>query len=197
MNQAVTFFSQQFDRQIAEADYRLNPFEERALQHLQGRVLDLGCGLGNLSIAAARAGCSVTAIDACPNATADLARRAAAEKLSIQVRCQELGDWRADACYDSVVAIGLLMFFPRPQATALLNEIKQTTAPGRVAIVNVLIEGTTYMAMFEPGRYCLFGQNELQESFAGWTLLDKRLDEFPAPDDTRKRFATVIARRPR
>ena len=53
-SRSVEFFGQQFDRQIAGGDYALNPFETLILPYLRGRVLDLGCGLGNLSIAAAR-----------------------------------------------------------------------------------------------------------------------------------------------
>ena len=50
---AIEFFDTQFQRQVNSADYALNPFEQAALPFLFGDVLDLGCGLGNLSIAAA------------------------------------------------------------------------------------------------------------------------------------------------
>jgi tellurite methyltransferase len=85
MNQSVEFFSRQFERQIAAADYQLNPFERQVLPHLRGRVLELGCGLGNFSLAAARGGHTVTAMDACEHAVADLQRRAADEVLTLQV----------------------------------------------------------------------------------------------------------------
>ena len=68
---AVAWFGAQFERQIASHDYKLNPFEERALPFLTGKVLDLGCGLGNLSLAAAARGAQVTAYDACENAVED------------------------------------------------------------------------------------------------------------------------------
>ncbi len=194
--QSVHFFARQFERQIAASDYALNPFETWTLPHLAGRVLELGCGLGNLSLAAARAGHEVDALDACAQAVDDLARRAAALALPVRAHQADLQQWRADRGWDSVVAIGLLMFFACDDARRVLGEIRRAVSPGGIAAVNVLIEGTTYLQMFEPDRHCLFPPAELRETFAGWTILLDRIDEFPAPGQSVKRFATVIARRP-
>jgi tellurite methyltransferase len=68
-------------------------------------------------------------------------------------------------------------------------------APGGTLIVNVLIERTTYLDMFEPGRYTLFGEDEVAARCAGWRILESRHDTFDAPGATVKRFATVIAGR--
>ncbi len=196
-NLSIEFFAKQFDRQIAEQEYRLNPFEQWVLPHLAGRVLELGCGLGNLSIEAARAGHEVTAIDACPDAIKDLDRRAQAEGLPIRVLEADLAEWRATGTWDTVVAIGLLMFLACDDARRVLQEIRRAVAPGGIAAVNVLIEGTTYMEMFDPtAGYCLFPAGELQATFADWEILLASVDEFPAPGERLKRFATVIAQRP-
>jgi len=193
---SVDFFARQFERQIAAADYALNPFETLTLPHLSGRVLELGCGLGNLTLAAARAGHEVDALDACGQAVSDLAGRARALALPVRARCSDLARWRARRQWDSVVAIGLLMFFACADARRLLREIRRAVAPGGNAAVNVLIEGTTYMQMFDAERHCLFRPEELREAFADWTILRDRTDEYPAPEQSVKRFATVIARRP-
>lgn len=195
-NRSVDFFRSQFDQQIEAADYRLNPFEEWALPHLRGTMLELGCGLGNLTLTAARRGLSVTALDACPNAVVDLRRRADAERLSVRVEEADLAEWQATQTYDAVVAIGLLMFFTCDDGRRVLREIRRAVRPGGVAAVNVLVEGTTFMAMFDAQHYCLFPPAELAQTFADWQLLLERTDDFAAPGDTRKRFATVIARRP-
>ncbi|MBK7081878.1 MAG: methyltransferase domain-containing protein [Betaproteobacteria bacterium] len=79
----VDFFDRQFRRQIDAGEFALNPFEARALPHLRGRVLDLGCGLGNLALAAARRGCEVTALDASPAAIARLQAVARREALAL------------------------------------------------------------------------------------------------------------------
>jgi len=195
-NLSIEFFAKQFDRQIAEQQYQLNPFEQWTLPHLAGRVLELGCGLGNLSIEAARAGHEVTAIDACPDAVKDLDRRAQAEGLPIRALEADLVEWRATETYDTVVAIGLLMFFPCDDARAVLQEIRRAVAPGGIAAVNVLVEGTTYMEMFDPDGHCLFPPNELEEVFADWKIRLASIDDFPVPGEKVKRFATVIAQRP-
>ncbi|MGE0356422.1 MAG: methyltransferase domain-containing protein [Burkholderiales bacterium] len=193
---AVEFFGAQFERQIASHDYKLNPFEERALPHLTGRVLDLGCGLGNLALAAAARGARVTAYDACENAVEDLAQRAIASGLDLRVRTVDLKGWRPDDTWDAVNCIGLLMFFAREDALAGLEAVRDAVRPGGVAVVNAMIEGSTFLAMFDPDEYCLFRPGELAAPFAGWEILHDGTEDFPAPGETVKRFRTLIARSP-
>ena len=195
MSHSVDFFDRQFQRQIDSADFALNPFEQFALPFLSGAVLDMGCGLGNLALAAAGRGCRVTALDGSRTGVARLNAEAAAQGLDIVGRCVDLGADEIGGDYDAVVTIGLLMFFPRPRAEALLRSIKTLVRPGGVAVVNVLIEGTTYLDMFGAEEYTLFGADELERSFAGWRILDSRRDGFDAPGGTRKEFSTVVARR--
>jgi tellurite methyltransferase len=193
---AVEYFDAQYRRQIAASDYRLNPFEERALPYLAGRVLDLGCGLGNLSLAAAARGAQVTAYDACESAVEDLAERAIASGLDVWVRTVDLKGWRPEETYDAVNCIGLLMFFAREEALAGLQAMRDAVRPGGVAVVNAMIEGSTFLAMFDPDAYYLFAPAEIAAPFAGWEILHDSIEEFPAPGDKVKRFRTFIARRP-
>ena len=67
---------------------------------------------------------------------------------------------------------------------------------GRGCVLNVLVEGTTYMKMFDENAYCLFPRDELLSRFAGWTVLDHRIEDFGAGAGQIKRFSTLIARRP-
>jgi len=195
MVHSIDFFESQFRKQVAAGDFALNPFEKAALPFVKGRVLDLGCGLGNFSVEAARRGAEVTAVDASPAAIERLRNTARAENLKIAPVLADLDRYSIPGRFDTVVAIGLLMFFARPKALALLADIQEHVAEGGVAVVNVLIEGTTYMGMFEPGRYYLFGRNELAERFAGWEILLSTHDSFDAPEKTKKEFATIVARK--
>jgi tellurite methyltransferase len=194
-NQSVTFFDTQFQKQVANNDFALNPFEKTALPYMHGRVLDLGCGMGNLSIEAARHGAKVLAVDASSTAIERIQKTAAAENLAIDTVLADIGNYEIAGQFDTVVAIGLLMFFKREKALALLAGIQRHVAGQGLAIVNVLTEGTTFMGMFEPGNYYLFGQSELEDRFKGWKILHSAHDGFDAPENTRKEFSTVVAQR--
>ena len=194
---AVEYFGAQFQRQIAARDYKLNSFEERALPYLSGKVLDLGCGLGNLALAAAARGAHVTAYDACENAVDDLAERALASGLDVWVKAVDLKGWRPEETWDAVNCIGLLMFFPPDEARDGVRAVRDAVRPGGVAIVNAMIEGSTFLAMFDPGGgYYLFKPEELAAPFAGWEILHDCVEDFPMPGNTVKRFRTLIVRAP-
>jgi tellurite methyltransferase len=87
------------------------------------------------------------------------------------------------------------MFFPRPDAYTLLAAIRGAVRLGGSAAVNVLVEGTTYMQMFDGNRYCLFAPDELEKAFTDWEVALSRRDDFPAPGGTVKRFSTIVARK--
>jgi tellurite methyltransferase len=195
-NKSIKFFEVQFQRQVRDQEYALNPFEILALDYVKGSVLDLGCGLGNLSLEAGRRGHHVLAVDASPTAVARINKDAEREGLRVRGIQADIENWTIDESYDSIVVIGLLMFFRHETALRLLTAIQEHVKPGGRAIVNVLIEGTTYLGMFDPDNYCLFRRNELEERFDGWNILESRYQTFPAPEGTRKDFSTLIADKP-
>jgi tellurite methyltransferase len=192
----VKYFDQQFSVQVREGKHELNPFELMARPFLSGAVLDFGCGLGNLSIAAAESDCSVFALDASPTAVAHLREAASHRSLPIVASQADVRTYRIDGSYDSVVSIGLLMFLDAPTAQAQLGQLMSCVRPGGVIAVNVLIEGTDFLDMFGTDPYYLFRHDELRDAFDGWGILAESYDDFDAPHSTLKRFATVIARRP-
>ena len=193
---SIRFFDTQFQRQVLESDLKLNPFEEQALPYLRGHVLDYGCGLGNLAVAAARRGCSVVALDGSHTAVEHLRRIAQAESLPLQATEVDLRTYAVREDYDTIVCIGLLMFFDCPTAFAQLHGLLSHVRPGGVAVVNVLVDGTTYLDMFDPSGHCLFDREVLHRRFAGWEILHSEYQDFPAPNGKAKSFVTVVARNP-
>ncbi|MFO1219459.1 MAG: methyltransferase domain-containing protein [Burkholderiaceae bacterium] len=193
---SIRFFDAQFQRQIRAGDLQLNPFEQAALPHLSGSVLDYGCGLGNLALAAARRGCTVLALDASPAAIAHLRAAAAAEGLPLRAVEADLRRHVLHESFDAVVSIGLLMFFDCATALAQLAQLQAHVKPGGIAAINVLVQGTTYLEMFDTAGHCLFAPDELTRCFAGWQLLRCERQDFEAPGGTVKSFVTVVARKP-
>ena len=193
---SVQFFDTQFQRQVREGEFELNPFEMAALPYLRGRVLDYGCGLGNLAIAAAKRGCSVLALDASRAAIDHIRSVASANALPIEACEADLRTYELTEDFDAVVSIGLLMFFDCPTAYRQLASLQSRVRPGGIAVVNVLVEGTTYLDMFDTRSHCLFSRDELRTRFAGWKLLYSEFRDFDAPNERVKSFATLIAQKP-
>ena len=193
---SVAFFDKQFQQQVRDQDFKLNPFELVALPHLGGRVLDFGCGLGNLAIAAAQRGCSVVALDASRPAISHLRQRAASAALPVEAIEADLRRHEISEDFDCVVSIGLLMFFDCPTALAVLSKLQARVRPGGIAVINVLVEGTTYLDMFQPGNYCLFARNEMESLFSEWNIIHSEFRDFEAPGQRIKSFMTLIARKP-
>ncbi|WP_296447054.1 class I SAM-dependent methyltransferase [Rhodoferax sp. UBA5149] len=196
MSKSVEFFDQQFRHQSMDAALKLNPFEEQALPYLSGDVLDFGSGMGNLAFAAAKKGCKVTALDASSVAVNHIRSRAAAQGATVSATQADLRDYRIEGTYDCVVSIGLLMFFDCPTAFKVLAELQEHVRPGGYAIVNVLIEGTSYLDMFDSEAHCLFAPSEMLVRFSEWEIERSEFNDFEAPHQTMKRFSTVIARKP-
>ena len=135
----------------------------------------------------------------------DTLRQRGAEVVGIEIdqgvapQGAQVGDFFAyplDEQFDTIVSIGLLMFFDCATAQRMLARLEDHLRPGGTLIVNVLVEGTTYMEMFDPQGHCLFERDALARRFAGWDVLLSSHADFPAPGGLLKSFATVIARKP-
>jgi tellurite methyltransferase len=103
-NKSVAFFESQFQRQVRDPEYALNPFEILALDYVKGSVLDLGCGLGNFSLEAGRRGHHVLAVDASPTAVTRLNEDAKLEELPVRGIQADIENWTIAESYDTIVA---------------------------------------------------------------------------------------------
>ena len=117
-------FSRYMERD-AEAFYRRLPIQPGA------KLLDVGCGAGQLAMIAARAGAQVTGCDIASNWLAQARRSAAAEGLTVVF---EEGDAEAlpfgNGAFDVVVSLIGAMFAPRPELVAA--ELIRVCRPGGV-----------------------------------------------------------------
>ena len=106
------------------------------------RLLDVGCGAGQLALISARAGAQVTGCDIATNWLQKGRARAAAEGLEVTF---EEGDAEAlpyeDAQFDAVVSLIGAMFAPRPELVAA--ELTRVCRPG----------GMIAMANWTPGGF--------------------------------------------
>jgi tellurite methyltransferase len=136
------------------------------------------------------------AVDGSPAAIARVEQAARAEGLDVSAQLVDATDWEPTQSYPTITCIGLLMFLARDRSLRLLRSIQAHVEPGGCAVVNVLIEGTTFMDMFDPRSHYLYGWDELEACFAGWTIVSSLHESFPAPGHTRKEFSTVIAEKP-
>src|SRR5438552_14176164 len=93
------------------------------------RLLDVGCGAGQLTLPAARRGIKVTGLDLAANLVQQARSKAAAEGLAIQV---DEGDAESlpypDASFDVVMSLIGSMFAPRPELVA--SEMVRVCGPG-------------------------------------------------------------------
>jgi len=100
------------------------------------RLLDAGCGAGQLALIAARAGAQVTGCDIATNWIEKARARAAAEGLQITF---EEGDAESlpyeDAQFDAVVSLIGAMFAPRPERVAA-EFTRVCQAGGLIAMAN-------------------------------------------------------------
>lgn len=117
-------FSRYMERD-AEAFYRRLPIKPGA------QLLDVGCGAGQLSLIAARAGARVTGCDIASNWLVQARRSAAAEGLSVVF---EEGDAEAlpygNGTFDAVASLIAAMFAPRPERVAA--ELTRVCRPGGI-----------------------------------------------------------------
>jgi len=96
------------------------------------RVLDVGCGVGDVSLAAAGLvgpEGTVVGIDRAPEALATARRRAASAGLTqIEFRDVEIEAVVGDGSYDAVIGRFILMHLP--QASAILSALRTAVVPG-------------------------------------------------------------------
>lgn len=138
-----------------------------AADHIRGRVLDIGCGTGDLALWLAEQGCTVTGVDFLPKPL-EMARRKAAERgLPVTfvnadaTKVHELG-----GAFDAVTDCGLFHVFDADGRAAYASSLRNLLAPG--AKVFMLCFSDDEPGTQGPRR---ISQNDLRSAFSdGWRI---------------------------
>ncbi len=105
-------------------------------------VLDVACGNGNATLAAARSGAHALGVDYVPELLEDGRGRALAEGLDVEFRLGDAEDLPVpDASFDAVLSVFGTMFAPDHRRTA--DEVIRVTRPG----------GTVALASWRPDGF--------------------------------------------
>ncbi|MBJ7594630.1 MAG: class I SAM-dependent methyltransferase [Candidatus Dormibacteraeota bacterium] len=139
-----------------------------AAGEVSGRVLDVGCGTGELALLAASRGLDATGVDSAPRAI-DIARARAAERGLTGVRF-EVGDALdlnfLNARFDTVLDSGVFHGFSDEDRARYVESIRRVLVPG----------GKYHLAVFSDAQPGDWGprrvrREELNAAFAhGWEL---------------------------
>lgn len=136
-----TWMAGDYDRFSRYLEGGAREFYERLTVPPGSRLLDVGCGSGQLALMAAKDGLDVTGVDIASNLIERARARAQAEGL--RVRFEE-ADAEAlpfeDASFDVVVSLIAAMFAPRPDFVA--KELLRVCTPGgTIAMANWTPQG--------------------------------------------------------
>ena len=105
------------------------------------RLLDVGCGSGQLALLAARDGADVTGVDIAPNLVQRAQARARAEGLSARFIEGDAEDLPfEDASFDVVTSLVGAMFAPRPELVAR-ELLRVCSSGGTIAMANWTPQG--------------------------------------------------------
>jgi SAM-dependent methyltransferase len=151
-------------------------------------VLDLGCGEGRHSIAAAELGCQVVGIDRDPVALAVARRQAAAAELTVQWLELDLeGEWPALGVFDAVLVFNYL-------DRANMPRILQLVAPGGLLIMETFLEAQREAGWGPTSSAHLLRPGELARLVAPLTILYGREALETVDSEHWRAVASVVAK---
>jgi SAM-dependent methyltransferase len=178
------------ERHRAKAPGNPEPFVIEMLPMLPagGRVLDVAAGRGRHSLALARAGHRVVAVDFAESAMAALAKTARAEHLPIWPVAGDFDNFALrDRSFDAIVNVNFL-------DRALFGQFTRALKPGGVLLADTFLVDQAEIGHPKDPRF-LLGHYELRELIAGLELMRYREGLVVYTDGARAWRAGAVARR--
>jgi len=104
------------------------------------RVLDIGCGEGQVAVFFARNGYAVTAFDIA-KAGIEKGREMAQDwNVDVDFFCADMMQYRIDNNYDVIYASGVLQYIPEGERERVIGDMKRHTNTGGINVLNVFVK---------------------------------------------------------
>ena len=133
-----------------------------------GKVLDLGVGVGAESIYLAKKGFDITAIDISKFGLIRLQDIAKQKNLSIRTIVADLENYVIDEFYDGIISFYTIQFLNKKRIDSLIKNIKKNTKKGGINIIAVFREGDSTQ---KKSNYYFFKDGMLKGYYKNWKII--------------------------
>ncbi len=173
-----------FERRFAAMDGFKFGYDEGILADIlkrksSGRVLDLGCGSGGLSLELAGRGFDITCVDISETAIDRIREEAERRGFDMNIICADLECYEIEGEYDVVLALGVLQFLG-DKGEGFLRRVMDCTVEGGINVIDAF-----------RNRWLPMGK--LEEVYSDWEVLER--DEYVWERDDFAKMIYLVCKR--
>jgi tellurite methyltransferase len=153
-----------FDERYSERDYKFTfKYDKQVLSKIlslmqKGKVLDLGCGEGGLSLELTKKGFDVTCIDISEKTIDEINKKAKNENIKINTLVADLEKYKIKEKYDIILALGIIHFLGEKSGEYIKYIQKHTKNQG----INII---DAFINKWLP-------KNKLKELYKNWKIIE-------------------------